>query len=26
LPFGLKPKEDVEEFGRTQAKQVLGDV
>jgi TRAP-type C4-dicarboxylate transport system permease small subunit len=26
LPFGLKPKEDVEVFGRTQAKQVLGDV
>jgi len=26
LPFGLKPKEDVEEFGRAQAKQALGDV
>jgi len=26
LPFGLKPKEDVEEFGRAQAKQSLGDV
>ncbi len=26
LPFGLSPKEDVEEFGREQAKQVLGDV
>ena len=25
LPFGLKPKEDVEEFGREQAKQALGD-
>jgi TRAP-type C4-dicarboxylate transport system permease small subunit len=25
-PFGLKPKEDVEEFGRAQAQQVLGDV
>jgi len=24
-PFGLKPKEDIEEFGREQAKQVLGD-
>jgi TRAP-type C4-dicarboxylate transport system permease small subunit len=26
LPFGLTPKEDVEEFGRAQAKQALGDV
>ena len=26
LPFGLKPKEDAEEFARTQAKQALGDV
>ena len=26
LPFGLKPKEDFEEFGRDQAKQALGDV
>jgi len=26
LPSGLKPKEDVEEFGRAQAKQALGDV
>jgi TRAP-type C4-dicarboxylate transport system permease small subunit len=26
LPFGLKPKEDVGEFGREQAKQVLGDM
>jgi TRAP-type C4-dicarboxylate transport system permease small subunit len=26
LPFGLKPKENVEEFGRAQAKQALGDV
>ena len=25
LPFGLKPKEDLEEFGREQAKQALGD-
>lgn len=25
-PFGLKPKEDIEEFGRAQAQQVLGDV
>ena len=25
LPFGLSPKENVEEFGREQAKQVLGD-
>jgi TRAP-type C4-dicarboxylate transport system permease small subunit len=25
LPFGLKPKEDFEEFGREQAKQALGD-
>jgi len=25
LPFGLKPKEDAAEFGREQAKQVLGD-
>ncbi len=24
-PFGLKPREDIEEFGREQAKQVLGD-
>jgi hypothetical protein len=26
LPFGLKPKEDVEEFARAQAKQALGEV
>ncbi len=26
LPFGLKPKEDAEEFARAQAKQALGDV
>jgi TRAP-type C4-dicarboxylate transport system permease small subunit len=26
LPFGLKPKEDAEEFARQQAKQALGDV
>ena len=26
LPFGLKPKEDAEEFAREQAKQALGDV
>ena len=26
LPFGLKPREDAEEFARTQAKQALGDV
>ena len=26
LPFGLKPKEDAEEFARAQAKQVLGDI
>ncbi len=26
LPFGMKPKEDMEEFARAQAKQVLGDV
>ncbi|HEY1309344.1 MAG TPA: TRAP transporter small permease subunit [Pseudolabrys sp.] len=25
LPFGLKPKEDAEEFARAQAKQALGD-
>ena len=24
-PFGMKPKEDAEEFARAQAKQVLGD-
>lgn len=26
LPFGLKPKEDAEEFARAQAKQALGEV
>ncbi|HZL63035.1 MAG TPA: TRAP transporter small permease [Pseudolabrys sp.] len=26
LPFGMKPKEDAEEFARAQAKQALGDV